>query len=85
MDPYEYAHYWKSIGDAKMPNDFQVSSGCTPFWKEVKDAVNELLKELFTINFDDSMAIVIDDDKMHYQIGTEDPGVPKTTQHTRDN
>eukprot|EP00957_Ditylum_brightwellii_P005026 382777-Ditylum_brightwellii.AAC.1 len=22
---------------------------------------------------------------MHYQIGTEDPGAPKTTQHTRDN
>eukprot|EP00957_Ditylum_brightwellii_P006562 497164-Ditylum_brightwellii.AAC.1 len=45
MGPALYAQHWNNIGNAKMPNDPNLSSGCTPFWKEVEDAINELMKE----------------------------------------
>jgi len=80
-----YKLYWNAIGNAKMPDDINRSAGIEPFWLELEKAINNVLKELMIANFNEKMTIVIDDDKMHYQIRKVDPGAPKTMQHTRDN
>jgi hypothetical protein len=52
----------------------------------VKNALNEMCRELFIEGFQEYMRIIIDDDKMHYQIdkATNTQGL-KVTQHVRDN
>lgn len=51
----------------------------------MKNALNEMCRELFVEGFQEYMRIIIDDDKMHYQIdkATNTQGL-KVTQHVRD-
>ena len=85
MSKAEYSKFWNMLGSMGKP----LEDGSEPFWKELQDALNRNLRELFLHGIKDhisSPTITIDDDKMHY---AADPNSStdglKLTQHVKDN
>jgi hypothetical protein len=59
--------------------------GLCHFGKKVENSLNKSLRELFILGYDEKMVLVMDDDKMYYQVKKRDIGCPKTRQHVKDN
>jgi hypothetical protein len=81
----EYGKFWSILGKVGKP----LEEGSEPFWKELQEAFNRSLRELFLQGIKEHIAcptITIDDDKMHY---AADPHLPtdglKLQQHVKDN
>jgi hypothetical protein len=55
-----------------------------PFWRTVKDCVNPLLIELFAQEYEGKLLVVIDDDKMHFEMN-DGYGGPNITRLIGDN
>ena len=88
--PEEYKLFWMEVADADMPEDrgdhtTTGQRGHLPFWRQVENTINSVLREFAIVGCTDKMRPVRDDHKDHYNIHGQTFGGPKETQHVRDN
>jgi hypothetical protein len=78
---------WKTASTCgcKGPENDTFIRGLKLLWLDVQEAFNETCILLFIEGFNISVLVIIDDDKLHYNIGKADTQSLKTTQHVRDN
>jgi hypothetical protein len=82
----EYKAFWKKMAVC----DIDPDKSSKRLWLRVQDALNEELSELFVVgvrNAIENPIITIDDDKMHYAMGSKTQRTDglKRSQHVRDN
>lgn len=83
----DYQDFWNSVArcGCKESGKNEYVRGLRPLWMDMQHDLNETCRKLFVEGFSGFMRVLIDDDKMHYNIEKADTQGLKKSQHVRDN
>jgi hypothetical protein len=83
----EYQDFWNDVARSgcKEPGNNAYVRGLRPLWMDMQHVLNEMCRKLFIEGFTGFMRVLIDDDKVHYNIEKGDTQGLKKSQHVRDN